>query len=116
MNISQVSDASVATQALSNVTAMQQPRTSVVTPVKGEFAKAVASPEQVEQAVAKINDVVQAINQGIEFKVEDNFRSVIVSVVDTSNKEVIRQIPTEDAISISQALEKLQGLLLKQTV
>ena len=37
-----------------------------------------------------------------------------MKVVDASTDEVIRQIPSEEIISIAKALDKLQGLLVEQ--
>jgi flagellar protein FlaG len=39
---------------------------------------------------------------------------MVVRVVDTATDQVIRQIPSEVALAISQSLEKLQGLLVRQ--
>jgi flagellar protein FlaG len=33
--------------------------------------------------------------------------------LDSQSKEVIRQIPSEEAIQLAQALDKLQGLFVK---
>ncbi|MFM9913474.1 MAG: flagellar protein FlaG [Methylophilaceae bacterium] len=114
MDISQVAGSSYVASAVSNVQAVPRPQVA-----ESQVAQAVtgkASPEQLQQAVGKINDVVQAINPGVEFSVESNFRTVVVSVVDKESSQVIRQIPTDDAINISRALEVLQGLLIKQKV
>ncbi|MHB1099087.1 MAG: flagellar protein FlaG [Burkholderiales bacterium] len=33
--------------------------------------------------------------------------------MDTQNHQVIRQIPSKEALAISQALDKLQGLIIR---
>jgi len=38
----------------------------------------------------------------------------VVRVLDDATKEVIRQIPSEEALEIAKALDKLQGVLLRQ--
>jgi flagellar protein FlaG len=34
-------------------------------------------------------------------------------VIDPSNNELIRQIPSEEMLAISRALDRMQGLLVK---
>lgn len=69
--------------------------------------------EDVDQAVEKINTAVQAFSQTLEFSIDKETDSFIVKVVDKETKEVIRQIPSEELLNIAQALDKLQGLLIK---
>ena len=38
----------------------------------------------------------------------------MVKVIDRSTKEVIRQIPSKEMLELAQALERLQGLLIRQ--
>lgn len=70
-------------------------------------------PEDVDQAVEKINTAVQAVSQKLEFSIDKDTDSFIVKVVDKETKEVIRQIPSEELLNIAKALDKLQGLLIK---
>ncbi|HUW50199.1 MAG TPA: flagellar protein FlaG [Sulfuricella sp.] len=72
----------------------------------------------VKQAVDKVNKVVQALANAsdLEFNVDEGTGKVVVKVVDKATKEVIRQIPSEEMLSIARSLDKLQGLLIKQKV
>jgi flagellar protein FlaG len=70
--------------------------------------------EQVESAVAKANKVVQVTARDIQFSIDDETGSTVVKVVDRATKEVIRQIPSEEMLRIAEALDHLQGLLVKQ--
>ncbi len=115
MDVSQVVGSSYVAQSVSNVQPVT-PRPQVAESQSTQVGTGQASTEQVQQAVEKINKVVQSINPGVEFSVENNFRTVIVKVLDKSNGSVIRQIPSDDAINISRALEVLQGLLIKQKI
>ena len=72
------------------------------------------SVKQVQHAVDQINNVVQNSNKDVQFKLENSNGTVVVQVMDTQNHQVIRQIPSKEALAISQALDKLQGLLVKQ--
>ncbi|MFZ6780047.1 flagellar protein FlaG [Undibacterium sp. Ji83W] len=70
--------------------------------------------EKVTKAVNDINKTIQALSQNLEFSVEEHSNRVVVKVIDQQTKEVLRQIPSEEAIEISRSLDKLQGLLIKQ--
>jgi flagellar protein FlaG len=75
-----------------------------------------ASRNDVESAVKKVNQVVQAAARDIEFSVDKTSGEMVVKVVDRATKQVIRQIPSEEMLAIAQSIDKLQGLLVKQEV
>lgn len=68
---------------------------------------------EVKGAVEKINQAVQSSASGLEFSVDEETGINLVKVVDTQTKEVIRQIPSEEAVHIAMVLDKLQGLLVR---
>ena len=68
---------------------------------------------QVTQAIKSINKAMEANAQGLVFSIDESDHS-IVKVVDQETGDVIRQLPSKEALEISQALEKAQGLLIKQ--
>ena len=69
---------------------------------------------RVSEAVDTINRKLQEGNQQLRFALDHDSGKMVVRVVDTATDQVIRQIPSEVAIAISQSLEKLQGLLVRQ--
>ena len=73
-----------------------------------------ASEAQLQTAVKAANDFIKPINNGIEFSLDKESDKMIVKVVDVATKEVIRQFPSEEMIALAQALDKIQGLLIKQ--
>ena len=74
------------------------------TPDIGEVQKAL---EEVEKAVAPMA-------QSLQFSLDKDSGKTVVKVMDTDTNEVIRQIPSEEVLAISKAVDKLKGLLLKQ--
>jgi flagellar protein FlaG len=78
-------------------------------------AAQLANKEQLAKAVESINKTMQAVGQNIEFSVDDESKQVIVKVIDQQTKQVLRQIPNEEVLEIAKSLDKLQGLLIKQT-
>lgn len=78
--------------------------------------KAAPSPsaEEVARALKSINSVLQDRSPDLEFSVDRESDRTIVKVVDKSTHEVIRQMPTREAMDIAKALDHLQSLLVKQ--
>jgi flagellar protein FlaG len=84
---------------------------------------AVVSSTQAEPSVSQVTKAVQKINaspvtqaQGIEFSIDSTSHKIVVKIVDQSNNEVIRQIPSKQALAIADALDNTpsQGLLIQQ--
>lgn len=97
----------------------------VAAPVASERSAAVDLPqvaaapqvsaEQVRKAVADLNRAMQSSNRNLQFSVDADTKRVVVRITDMATGEVIRQIPSEEALSISRSIgEFQQGLLLKQ--
>jgi flagellar protein FlaG len=72
---------------------------------------------QVQQAVSALNQSQQARSQGLEFSVDGDTQRTVVKVVDQATGEVLRQIPTPEALEIAKALEgnSTRGVLIQQT-
>jgi flagellar protein FlaG len=71
------------------------------------------SAASVKQSVAKINETIASSGSGLRFTVDEDTGINVVKVMDVESKEVIRQIPTKEVIAIAKALDKLQGLLVR---
>lgn len=67
-------------------------------------------------AVQKLNDYVAPALQTIQFSIDDDTDRIVVKVVDTETQKVLRQIPNEEVLAISKTLDKLRGLVIRQTV
>lgn len=89
-------------------------------PETEKASQAVESPEKkapekqdVEKAVEKISEFVSSRQSELSFSIDDASGSQIVKIMDIQTKQVIRQFPSEEAVAIAQALDKLQGLLIR---
>ncbi len=72
------------------------------------------SREQLEDAVKATNDFLKPINNGIQFSLDDDTGKTIVKVIDLATKDVIRQFPSEEMLSIAKAIDQMKGLLVHQ--
>jgi flagellar protein FlaG len=51
----------------------------------------------------------------LEFSIDDASGRTVVKVVDAETKELIRQIPSEEVLALARNLERIEGLLLRDT-
>jgi len=71
--------------------------------------------DEVRQAANQVNQALKATpSSSLEFSVEGENKQVVVRVVDSQTKELIRQIPSEEMMAISKAMDNLSGLLIQQ--
>lgn len=87
---------------------------SIATPasiIGSKIGNAVESEEQVKHAVQKIQGTVNNLAQNLRFSIDEDTGKTIIKVMDVHTEEVIRQIPTEEAVEIARTLDKVQGLL-----
>src|SRR5471030_3230771 len=69
-----------------------------------------------DQALDKLNKSPQASAQGLEFSIDPDSKRTVVKLVDQNTKEVLRQIPSKEALAIADALDTTsKGLLIQQT-
>lgn len=68
-----------------------------------------------EDAVKKLNAFIAPALQSVQFAVDKDSNRTVVKVVDSETKQVLRQFPNEEALAMSKSLDKLQGLMVKQT-
>lgn len=67
----------------------------------------------VEDAIKRLSDFVSPSQSSLSFSVDDVSGRQVVTIVDNQSNEVIRQFPSKEAIAIARALDKLQGLLIR---
>lgn len=92
------------------VTAADADTAEAVTPARGQPSR-----EQVDDAVRKINEGMAATLQSLEFAVDDESKEIVVKIIDQGTREVVRQIPSVEALEIARSIDKMRGLLISQT-
>jgi len=91
----------------------QQKPFEVVKPheVPQQESKQSVSEKDLKKAVKQINDPFKEMSIAREFVIDKDTGQVVVKILDTTKKEVIRQIPSEDALRISKNIKEMLGLL-----
>lgn len=70
---------------------------------------------QVREAVDNLQKFVGQMTNDITFSIEEDV-GIIVKVIDRESQDVIRQIPSEEVVAIAKALDKLQGLFVRDKI
>ena len=74
-----------------------------------------ARSDEVRKAANQVNEALKGTaSSDLQFSVEGENKDVVVRVVDSQTKELIRQIPSEEMVAISKAMDNLSGLLIQQ--
>jgi len=80
-----------------------------------EVAKQQTSATQLKSAVDNINQMLQQADKDVEFRVDDSTKKSVIKVVDSTTGDLIRQFPSEEGLSLTRAIDRIQnGLLLTQ--
>ena len=66
------------------------------------------SAEQIETAVSQLTEILQTNNRQLSFSVDEGSNKQVVKVTDAVTGEVIRQIPSEEVLKLSERLQDLQ--------
>lgn len=69
---------------------------------------------QVEEAAKAVNEFLKPINNMLQFQVDEDTGKTVVKVIDLATKDVIRQFPSEEMLTIAKAIDKMKGLLIQQ--
>lgn len=73
-----------------------------------------AREQRVQRAITKLNDYVQSYQRDLKFSVDQELGEPVVQVIDSSTREVIRQIPSEVALRLARNLNAVQREALSE--
>lgn len=91
------------------------PAAPVELPNAVKSTDAASNLEQLKNAVDKVNSVVQTMTNDVRFTLDSDTGIHVVKVVDTKTQETIRQYPSEEMIDLAKSIDKLRGLIVRQT-
>jgi flagellar protein FlaG len=69
------------------------------------------SAQQIETAVSQLSEFVQTNNRKLNFSVDEGSNKQVVRVTDAESGQIIRQIPSEEVLKLSERLQDLQTQL-----
>lgn len=65
------------------------------------------------QVASSLTETMSMMKKGLEFKVDELEGLPVVSVVDVNSGELIRQIPSEEALALAEKMSEIAGVLMK---
>jgi flagellar protein FlaG len=65
-------------------------------------------------AIEKANKALVTSNRALEFSVHEKTKEIIVRVVDTETKEVVREIPSEKILDMVANILEMAGILVDE--
>jgi len=74
-------------------------------PVEPTRQRAVEVDQQIEHAVASLNEYSRSTQRELEFSIDRDLGRPIVQVIDQRTKEVIRQIPNDVTLNLARNLQ-----------
>ncbi len=69
--------------------------------------------ETLAAAVSDMQNFVQSVQRDINFNVDDSSGRVVINVTEAISGEIIRQIPSEEALRLSESMSEIRSLLFK---
>jgi len=69
---------------------------------------------ELKTAVEKFNQSMTASSQDLQFSVDEDSKKTVVKLIDRNTHEVLRQMPTKEALEIAKSLDKAMGKLIDQ--
>ncbi len=73
--------------------------------------------KQLQKVVAQLNESFQQIQRDLQFSIDEDSGRSVVRVVNSKTEELVRQIPSEEVLRISQNIEEqlasVTGLLFE---
>ncbi|RNF30549.1 hypothetical protein NM04_11975 [Massilia aurea] len=86
-----------------------------VRPDTPDAPDALPGKDEVSAAVKKLNEAMPPSAQSLEFEIDEDSKEIVVKIIDQSTREVVRQMPSKEALEMAKAIDKMQGLLIRQT-
>lgn len=95
-----------------------QNRSSSSEPVATQTRSAVgqspeAEREKLQAAVSDIQGFVQSVRRDINFNLDEDSGRVVINVTEATSGDVIRQIPSEEALRLAENLSEIRSVLFE---
>lgn len=111
---SQSSGVSASQNDTEKVAAVDVPAPSDASSAAVQSVGATISREQIDKAMNEVKKVLDPLARNLQFSIDDSTGRTVVKVIDASTHQVIRQIPSEEILEMTKAMDSLTGLFVKQ--
>jgi flagellar protein FlaG len=88
--------------------------TSQKTMPQEDSKSSLVSEKFIINAIDKANSALIVVNRSLQFSVHDKTREIMVKVIDTETKEVVREIPSEKIMDMVASILEMAGILVDE--
>lgn len=71
-----------------------------------------ADTEQLQQVAVDLTNMVAMMQKGLKFSVDDDSGKQVIKVQDIESGDIIRQIPSEEALQLAKKISEVSGVLM----
>jgi flagellar protein FlaG len=75
----------------------------------------VNSNEDITKIVDDLNEAINHMNERISFSYDENTNRIVVRVLDRDTNEVVREIPSKEALKLLEHLRDFVGMLVDES-
>jgi flagellar protein FlaG len=72
--------------------------------------------DEIQELIGELNDVMKIMNTKISFSIDTETNRPIIQVLDKETGELIRQIPPEELMRVSQRMSDVLGVLFDDRI
>ncbi|MGE6531805.1 flagellar protein FlaG [Pseudomonas sp. NPDC077382] len=83
---------------------------------KSEEAADAEKPVDMTDLVERFRSQVQSIQRDLNFSVDDSTGDVVVQIIDGDSGKVVRQIPSEEILRLTERLDEMRSLMFEAKV
>ena len=87
-------------------------RSTVSQAVEAQKTDGASRPEVIQQSVGQLNEAIQNIRRELNFTVDDGTGKTIIKVIDSTTREVVRQIPAEEVLALLGHMQERHAALM----
>ena len=69
--------------------------------------------ESLDIVAKELTDMVAMMQKGLKFSVDEESGKQVIKVQDIDSGDIIRQIPSEEALQLAQKLSEVSGILMQ---
>lgn len=81
-----------------------------------QASKASEDTQSAAEAVKELNKFMETMgNSSLQFSIDEDTNIKLVKLIDMQSKEVIRQFPSQEVLTIAKAIDQFRGMLIKDT-
>jgi len=79
---------------------------------RADAAATVVNAAAVRDAVKTANEAVRQVATNLRFETDDSTGAMVVRVIDSETQKVLRQMPSEEMLSLAKAMDRMRGLMI----